>query len=83
MKIGGWCSSFVGISLIMFLSVGDVFFEKFVKVIEVYSEVSSRRRSKIPFGIERKIGMVAFIGEEWRDTGSFTWGVVVCEFGER
>ena len=35
------------------------------------------------FGVNGDVGMVALVGEEWRDTRSIAWGVVVGKLRER
>ena len=55
----------------------------FVEIIEVNDEVLSESRGQFTFRMEGKVWMIAFVGKEWRDTCSFTRGVVVGEFSER
>ena len=69
----------LGISwkLIVMLCSRDLFPEFLMEFIKVDCEFSGMSRYKVTFWMYRDVQMVAFVGEEWRDSSNGTWSVVV------
>ena len=55
---------FVSGDLVSFLSVGDHRSELLVEFVEVHYEVAGTGRDEVTFGVDRKIWIVALVGEE-------------------
>lgn len=49
--------------------------------MNIYREVASSERSGFALGVDGEVGIVAFVGVEWRDSGRSVRSVVVSEFG--
>ena len=50
-----------------------------MEFIEVNCEFPGTSRCEVTFWMYRDVQMVAFVGEEWRNSGSGAWSVVVGE----
>ena len=73
----------IGRSLISELCFTDILLEMLVEFFEVDREFMSASGGERVFGVNGDVGMVALVGEEWRDTRSIAWGVVVGKLRER
>src|SRR6266481_5515940 len=69
-------------SLIAFLGIGHVCTEFRVQLVQVSNELTGAGRREVAFRMHRKVGVVAFVGEEWCDACGGTGSVVVCELRE-
>ena len=77
------CTTLISRSLISELCFTDILLEMLVEFFEVDREFMSASRGERVFGVNGDVGMVALVGEEWRDTRSIAWGVVVGKLRER
>ena len=77
------CTAMVGRSLVSELCFTDILLEMLVEFLEVDCEFMSASGGEGVFGVNGDVRMVALVGEEWRDTRSIAWGVVVGKLRER
>src|SRR3979490_1513199 len=79
-----WCWKSFGVSrgLVCLLGGKDCSAEFLMKFVQVHNEVLSSQRSKITFGMDGKVGVVAFIGKERQDSSHSTGSIVVGKFCE-
>jgi hypothetical protein len=54
-----------------------------MEFIKIDSEVAGTGGSEVAFRVDRKVGMIAFVGEEWRNSGGSTQSIVVSELCKR
>ena len=77
------CTTLIGRSLVSELCFTDILLEMLVEFFKVDCEFMSASGGERVFGVNGDVGMVALVGEEWRDTRSIAWGVVVGKLRER
>ena len=77
------CTTLIGRSLVSELCFTDILLEMLVEFFEVDREFMSASGGERVFGVNGDVGMVALVGEEWRDTRSIAWGGVVGKLRER
>ena len=69
--------------LITLLGRGDFSFESTLEFIKIYGKVVGSRGSNIMFRVNSNVWMISLISEEWRDTGSSTWSIIVSKLCKR
>ena len=70
-------------TLVVALSFRDIVPESLMEFIKIRHKIPGSGRGNVAFGVNEDSGIIAFVDVEWRDTCSFTRGIVVGEFGER
>src|SRR3979490_524740 len=82
LEVWCWKSFGGGRGLVCLLGGKDCSAEFLMKFVQVHNEVLSSRGSKISFGMDGEVWVVAFIGKEGRDSSRSTGSIVVGEFCE-
>src|SRR3979490_1888071 len=74
-----WCWKSFGVSrdLVCLLSIENSSAKFLMKFVQVHNKVLSSQRSKITFGMDSEVGVVAFIGKERRDSSRSTERIVI------
>ena len=69
----------LGISweLVATLCGRDLLMEFLMEFIKVNCEFSGTSRCEVMFWMYRDVWMIAFVSEEWRDSGGGTWSIIV------
>jgi hypothetical protein len=76
-----WSGAFVvRETLVAFLSFTDVFLELFVESVEICNVLASKSGGHVAFRVDGEVGMVTFVGKEWRYASSRVRSIVVSEF---
>ena len=70
-------SSSVCGSLVLQLCSSHLLMEELVEGVKINRVFLSSFRGKVLFWVDRDVGVVAFVGEEGRDTGGSIWSIVV------
>jgi len=76
-EIRSWRSPGIGRALVMLLSFGNLAVELTVEVIQVDNKIFSLCGGEFQFGVCGDVGVITFIGEEWRNPHSCTQSIVV------
>jgi hypothetical protein len=72
--------TFVHGALRVFLSFSELSSEFCIEFVEVYHKFMCTLRSEIAFRMNSDIGVVTFVGKEWRNSDGSCRGIVVGEF---